>query len=405
MSKYAHTPVPRIIIYAILGVDDGGIDVVYVDKTTSSDLQKILRNHRNGKHYITAGDFQDGGCSPNPAIHILEVLRDVSPAEAFRHVLAWVRYLGENGYILLVHPKLEEKAYSMSPYTEIILQEIRKRSLKEIFDNPPAIDSEQRVYTEANSGGLSKVKLTQLNVRLDQAEKKAFDEFCAERNLTQREGFVNLLANANLEASGVLISEQREMIRNRENRIRDLEEFIARGSRGANADQRLKKVLSFQQQAVKEYLYKILPANRKEREMKILSWERHIGSFSNYRNYRYPETDGYAILKLEAMCYGHGRYSAIFIWGETADEAVPRKLRLRYYPKDDFLGIPIGRNPHSFKGALFFVAYRVVSDGAADLCAAMPMDPSMLSPIKNSLTEKQHPSLDERIRNASYLPK
>lgn len=401
MSKYTHTKVPQFFIYAIVGVDDGGTDVAYIDKTTSSDLARILCNHRKGRNYVTAEDFREGGCSPNPSIHVLEVLRDISPAGAYRHVLAWMHYFSDNGFVLLSHEKMERMADNLSPHTETILQEISKRSIPEILANPPKLDNEETDHKEDTTA--QKSELTQLNVRVSRDEKTLFSEFCTQKGLSQREGLVYLLANENSEASATLISEQREIILNQSKRIQACWQTIAKGSRGANADKRLKSMLAFQQKAINEYFSRLLPSERKEPMLKCTSWNRHHASFPNYGQYAYPKTDGVAVLKLEAICYGQGSHPAIFIWGTTLEESTPRKIRLRSYAKKEYFGISIGGNPQSYKGAPFFVGYRISNDGAADLYAAYPMDISAHSERTSEPAKRKHPSLEERIRNARHL--
>ncbi len=399
MSRFTHTKVARICIFVILGVDDGGNDIAYVDKTTSSDLSRILRNHRKGKNHTTSDDFKEGALCPNPSIHVLEVLKDVSPATAFRHVLAWAKHFENNQYIMLLHPKVEKMIDNLSPHTETILQEIMKRSIQEVLANPPALDTEEANQMDETSA--SKRGLMQLNMRVSQDEKKAFADFCASKNLTQREGLVYLMANVNSDASATLISEQREVILNQAKYIRALQKTIAMGSRGANADKKLKHLISCQQQAVKEYFRRILPGEIKEPMLKCFSWERHLAVFPNHRQYEYPQADGFAVIKLEAICYGHGRYPAVFIWGTTLEEDKPRKIRLRSYAKKEYFGIPVGGNPQSYKGAQFLVAYRVSSDGAADLYAAYPMDIFAHPDRSSEPKEKKHPSLEDQIRNAT----
>ena len=97
MAKSAYKIAGQFTIYAIRVTDDLGDEVVFVGRTRSNDLKRVLRYHREGRKRITVDDFSKETTSEKPTIHVLTILNNTSASCAYRYNLAWYRLfqLGE----------------------------------------------------------------------------------------------------------------------------------------------------------------------------------------------------------------------------------------------------------------------------------------------------------------------
>lgn len=398
MAKSPYNIIGTYTIYAIHAVDDLGNDVVFIGRTRSNDLRRVLRYHRDGRKKVTAGDFSQAATSISPTIHVLSILNDCNAALAYKHNLSWYRHFEENGYVTLASEAFDYAAYAMLPETFEIYQKI---SQIEIL---PLLEKIYMPTVQANSAVLTKVKnkektnqMTQLNLKVGREERESFIALCQKNNKTQREMFGMLIANSSESAASEIIKEQSKIIRDQLEEITRLRDV----PRGAKADIRLKQTLSLTKTVISRYLELMYQSRNVDApSMKCMTWNSFVNEFPNRTIYDYPAEDGFFIMKLEAICYGKGRYSAVFLWGEDIEAGCYRKLR--YYPKREYCGLSLPQNLYLHQGMLLLVGYRMAPDNAADLYITLPLIGNSLQ-LWSQATEysgNEKRSLDEIIRQS-----
>lgn len=398
MSKSAYEITGQFTIYAIQVTDDLGDKVVFVGRTRSKDLNRVLRYHRDGKKKLTADDFSKESTATNPTIHVLTTLNNCNASWAYRYNLAWYRHIEESGYITLASELFDYTAYHMLQETYDIYQEISKIDVKQLLEipyiSPSKIKNERALdskYYETDD------KLMQLNLKVKQSDREVFSSLCQSNNMTQRELFAFMLANSSETAAVKIIKEQSNTIQKQLEEISKLKEL----PRGTKADVRLKQALSFTKAAISQYIELLMKdVKNDEPLLKCSTWNSFSNEFPNRMMYDYPIEDGYLIMKLEALCYGKGRYSAVFLWGEDLDTGCLKKLR--YYPKREYCGISLPNNPCIYKGMILLVGYRVSPDNAADLYIALPLITSSAKLWTQAIecVNEKKPSLDEIMRRS-----
>lgn len=400
MKSSSYKTIDRYIIYAITSKDEGGDDVAYIGKTCSSNLKRIWRYHRDGHSKLTADDFGKNACHTCPTFHILEVVESCTIALAYRHQIAWYRHADESGYITLSGEALDKAAYDMYPETQAIYDQISQKPFAAYLAQshsspvPPAVQSPEIPIPIKETQ-----KTVQLNIRISEEEHAHFCEICNDNSLTQREAFAALLSNASETSAEQLIKQQRLTIEEHLRTIDALRREIKKTPRGANADIRLKTALSFCKEAINQYIKLILQeTNDLPKAVKCKGWAQFVRSFPNARAYSYPTEDGFSVIRLDDLCYGHGKYSAIFIWG--TDTETGNKIKVRYYPKHDYIGIPFPHSPLVCEGITLLIGYRPAPDSATDLYFAIPLVSQSLKfwSKTTGFAEEKKLSLDELIR-------
>ena len=97
------------------------------------------------------------------------------------------------------------------------------------------------------------------------------------------------------------------------------------------------------------------------------------GYYADYPNrelFRYPDASGFYIVRPVAILYGKGRYPARFVMAVGDDSAM---LRFRWYPKSQFVGVPITDPRFSLRSAVWLIGCDRANDGAMDIVAAFPL--------------------------------
>lgn len=397
MSKSAHGPPQSHTIYVIIVTDDVGNRVAYIGQTVSKDLRRVLRRHTAGENKLTAEDFLRGTYEQPPTIHELQTVYG-NAAYAYRYVVSWLRRLDDAGFVTLAYPGTEYASYHMLPETEAIYQQVLAIPLAPLLSTQYSPPLKEPIELPATHN--TPTQLVQLNIRVDRSEFDAFSVLCEENNLTRREGIVMLLSEHKPAASDHLITEQKETIIEQLEAIRSLNENAARLSRGANADVNLKNALEFCRIGIARYIELSMDASdARKTKLHCLSWNQFDALDFERQNYSFPEADGYTVMRLEVMCYGHGRRPAIFLWGVDVEKK--RFIKLRFYPKTNYIGLPIPHSPYLQKGNLMLVGHKASSDGAADLHMAIPF-PRNAALWQEAFESTGHKvSLDNLIRNAS----
>lgn len=393
MSNSAYEKPGTYTIYVIHATDDAGCGVVYVGRTRSRDLRRVLRYHREGRKRITAEDFSKE-LSVTPQIHVLSIIENCTASCAYRHNLAWYRHFDENGYDTLASEEFDFAAYTMQPETWQIYQEIKNTEIHPLLEQPyippKKKNDEIRIDDEHDE------KMVQLNLKVKESVHKAFSSFCRSNNMVQREAFSVLLSNSSDGVAAKIIQEQSRTIRDQLAEIKKLKEL----PRGAKADIRLKQALVFTKMVISRYLELMFPESTVAAPLKCVTWDSFVKMYPDRTTYDYPSEDGFFIMELEALCYGKGRYSAVFIWGKDIESGCYRKLR--YYPKREYVGLSLPKSPYLHRGVFLLVGYRIAPDNAADLYAALPVidNSSHLWSQAVEALEKERRSLDEIIQHS-----
>ena len=397
MSQSPYRIIGTYTIYAIHAVDELGDDIVYVGRTRSKDLRRVLRYHTDGRKRITAGDFSGNVTTSKPTIHVLEIIENCSAALAYRHNLAWHRHLDENGYVTIASEKIDDAAYTMLPETVDIYRHISEIEIVPLLEQQYIPSVIQRSDSELeHESDKHKKRMLQLNLKIDEKEHEAFLELCRNNNMTQREVFCMLLANFTDSGSVQIIKDQSDTIKKQLEKIEKLRTL----PRGMKADIRLKEALSFVKNAINRYIdLMCCDLSVEEPLLKCITWDSFIKLFPNRSMYAYPAKDGFIIMQMEAICYGKGRYSAVFLWGEDLETG--QKKKVRYYPKKEYIGISLPKNQYLYQGMVLLVGCRISSDGAADLYTALPVtsNSGQLWSKTMEMPEKGKRSLDEIINS------
>ena len=118
----------------------------------------------------------------------------------------------------------------------------------------------------------------------------------------------------------------------------------------------------------------------------------------NWDRYHYPEDyAGFSVITLDAVAYGKGRSSALFVLGKGLDNG--EWMKFRYYPKRDYVGYHLPSSQYAWEGARWLILYTTLKDGAIEIAGALPLPESAVMPLVGKSQEK--PSLDAVIAAAN----
>lgn len=112
-------------------------------------------------------------------------------------------------------------------------------------------------------------------------------------------------------------------------------------------------------------------------------------------DYPYPKGSGSCKMTLEMLVMGKGLYSPLFVLGHTPEG---EKIKLRWYPKPERVGIYPRSNRYAYEGAEWLVGYIEAQDGAADLLAVVPLDKFKIDATQ---VDAEKSSLDMVIEKAA----
>ena len=385
-----HSEVRHHLIYAILWKDDGE-EFAFVGKTISTDTKAVLRRHLRGEVAITATALKREDWDDNrPRIVTLQDLM-CTGAQAYKYILCYHRLYEDLGFQTYHFNGTDNQAYDMHPQTWSLYEKLQKTTTRELLRNgiateKPIAKSESAPKREPTS---------QLNIRVSIQMLGIFQRFCEKLGITQKEGFLHLLHCADWDAlsKDPLFLEQKKIIERQRMQIAELESKLRSESRGQWADRRLKQSLSDIKQFVALYI-KLLFDPPAEPPLKI----RPPKEANKFDAYHYPESAGEALVELHALYYSHGRYPAVFVCGK--DLATETKIKLRYYPKETYLGCS-PRSVFSVEKANWLVHYQHAKDGAMDLTVALPLPPYIEASItKPSRSSDDQKSLEDLIQEA-----
>jgi len=264
---------------------------------------------------------------------------------------------------------------------------------------------------------MNRLKMTQLNIRVDVETAEIFRAFCRETGVTQNECMKWLLELAGKNRIDAPEPWAEELLARKETekKLREEIEGLRRERAEAVRKERKKKqkLLDIYCQGSRVIakrrcllgLPSIVPYGRKQWDSKA------------YREYKWPTESGVAVVRIRVLVYGRGKHGRgpLFVLAERQGE----KLKFRRYIKKEYIGIsPIT----AVYNEEWVLGYIVSDDGAADLIFGMPLSAAVQqecqderfkdifgegeellnSPVEEERTKKQRKlSLDEIIKDAS----
>jgi len=122
--------VKDLAIYVILSPFDSKF---YVGRGLKTSLRGRYKDHFNLRNAQTRDVFEVAkGQQQRPGMYLLESLQ-TAEAEAYRHIIAWVKYFSEHGYECLNHRKTVEYTLDLQDETAAIYERIKEISVTELL--------------------------------------------------------------------------------------------------------------------------------------------------------------------------------------------------------------------------------------------------------------------------------
>ena len=388
MKKEFYKEIKHHYIYAIMDLIE---ECVFVGKTCAKDPRSKYRAHLRGEIQMTKDDFEQGETEGVLSFRVLESL-DCTEAEAYKHLLAWGHFFEENGCALIMAPKSAAACDDFLPETEEIYKKVCALvTLEEVW--------RRRVPIEKEVEQIQEYPLKQMNIRLREDVMSWFRDFCQEEHLTQSEGLHQLL----LARQEQLKSRQEDMfVRELRRKNREIQKLKAENNR-------LKQLKTDKGDAARKQrdcwiemirqMLAILFADKKGGdvlrepipEYRYFKAKRSLA----LRDYLYPKSSGSCIIILEMFVRGDGKHAPLFIFGHTPEG---EKMKLRWYPKPEQVGIYPRSDRYAYEGAEWLVGYIEAKDGAMDLLAVVPLDKFKIDATQ---VDAEKSSLDMVIEKAA----
>lgn len=371
---------------------DGDDPLVFVGKTTQTDLQAVLRYHRKHNYYARPV-FEEG---TDICIHALDTVTG-SASEAYRYVLAYMRFLFEYDLDVISHHKPFEACLDLSNETQKIFSRISTQSVDDILGTSNSTTKS----TPSNKKPLVKKDplTSRLSIRISKREYEEYCSFCQAQQVSQRDGLLMLLAQNN-SAELILsqrLQEQAQTISQQRQRIQHLNSILENGSRGANADKNIVNSLLICQRGIYQYIRHLFNDKTFPPPLPCLSWNNYKLQYKDWAVFESPENETPFYFQLQRLCYSTGPNSCIFLFG--VNPCTGQKLRLRYYDKRVYIGPHPTRSPYFFEGALFLMVCKRDSHGAADVLIGLPI-PEIPLPAEQLSKHNTFESLNNILSNA-----
>lgn len=377
----------QYIIYAIIADVPDGDPMVYVDKSLRRNLKDILRYHKRCNRYVQQL-FEDG---ENVRIfYVCDV--DGTRSKAYRYVLAILRYFFELDFDVVTYYKLYEAALDLSKetqkiystFSEIPLEALLQTDVPHIQSNLPKM--RRRMMENQDS---------RLSVRLTYKEKAAFQEYCDETRLSQRDAIVSLLGQGNVVDHR--IEEQAAVIERQRVQIQQLMQRVRCGSRGANADKKLLDAFSYAQQGIHAYVNCLFGEAPPTGPLHCVTWSRFSSECPDRNTYEYPQEETFFIFEVEHLCYGKGIHPAVFLYGRNC--MTGHKIKIRHYSKREYVGSAPNHCSFFSAGARLLVGCRRILDAdVADLYFALPLPEEVENALQGQ--DDENVRLDDVLLNA-----
>lgn len=379
LSKKVHTGSKKWCIYAIVSRSE---QVVFVAKSCAKNPKLRYYEHLRGENSWTADDFGPEGTANDAEFIVLESIEGTI-SMAYRHIIAWCRYFEEKRFALLTSPKKSDQCDYLKPETQKIYDQVcAPFPLSEVLDREVIYEQTQETTEEGvPAKPKGKSQMTQLNVRVHESVAASFRHLCEQTAMSQNDFLAMLLAPENrarleeVNAPWRQLQDQREL---NQQLKKENEALRKKDTQNRGRERRYRiTIAAFLQEIVRMSeqmnanviadLYLSPPKYFKEAK------RRHI-----LDGYNYPNKDGVETIVLEYFVKGNSVYlpdkakflpTALFVLGRTKEGT---KVKLRYYPRDDYAGIALNDKLYAYPGSEWFVGFMVASDGATDVIAAFP---------------------------------
>lgn len=400
-------PIKHHRIYAIIRGD-----LAYIGKTTGRQLTAAYRNHINGRcahTRSTIGDPTQG----LPRLYLLEEIDACTPI-AYRHIVAWVHIFVSAGYNVVNQSGTLEYAKKLHPETATLAAQFSTEPLdvilKRTFLPRPSIadrmenrEPEKQENIPQRTGHVT----TQLSIRLEQEEKRAFAAYAERMKLTQRDAFMHLLrkhsndlTNRNEDKFMLKTQRQREKVigklREDNDKLRkqiEIMKITTPESTAPKMTQRYRDV----QAGIRDYFARQGLEGRLASPLPRYGYKRFMRNLSAGVCYDYIRNEELFVFRPKAILYGDAK-PAVHFWIGRSESGGQCKIRI--YTKADFVGVSPLSDKYAKQGVTWLVKTRTATDGAEDLIFALPF----LSPIDKALPFQQEifvkPSLTDQIAKA-----
>lgn len=352
---------------------------LYIGKTRGRRISAVYSRHRCGEHAATCKHFAKP--APSPDLHIL-VRQEMKYCEAYKYVLAYIQAFCEAGYEILNHPRSIERSNDLKEDTQMIYNEIKTKNVSELLQSTrvsKVTDADIQLKEEDAANKKEKSDY-QLTIRLTKRERDHFRQLSEDLHLNQHQTLLYLFDKCEktdpvfLDFTGdsylrVLFDCQKEEIeRLKKEKQLLLEKFIT------SRDDKSKQ-LAVERKAFADVKAGIASYFALMKNATPIPLEIEYGLYRNTEDvdkFEYPENAGVYLFRPQMVLRGKGRYSALFIMG--FDEKNNRYLKFRYYPKSNYVGIPIPDSTFSVRGAKWLVGCRAAKDCAMDLYCSFPVN-------------------------------
>lgn len=399
MGSRFHTDSRSYYIYLLL---DRVEQVFFVGKCRSKDPRARFRAHLRGELALTRDDFgPEGDSHDSVEFHILEDLV-CTGADAYKHIVAWCCFFEEQGFILLNGHGTFWHCDSLHPKTNAIYQEVclpytLDQVLNRRFDVPR--------HTEPSNFA---PQMTQLNLRAEQSVADSFRQFCTTHNWTQNEALNQLLLLTKHTGYQCALDAAQQRAERQECTIQALQTELADLRKQLSDIKQAHQTACAARTNMEKGFFDLLlkyghpPAEENHQTFRSYASElRCAQSASSFTRYHYPQESGSAVIRLDSVYYGKGRSAPLLIQGETDNGVF---LKLRWFPREGYLGITPRSKRFPNIGSYLIVGYRKLDSGAAELMAALPLD--VIAPPSNPATHQDtspplHPVCVEPLKHES----
>lgn len=351
-----HTEIRCFRIYALVLERD-----IFVGKTTSLRISAVYSRHRCGDVAATRGILDQPEA---PSLHLLEELT-CTGSEAYRHLLAWLHWFEAAGYCSLNHSRTAVASEELYPPTEEILGQISQLPVDELLTRTRLSKPSDGNRKPPRKFSLlpEPKKQVQMNLRMEEKDKKRFDQFCKKNGLKSREALGLLLDQLNQDHAHLdrLLSNQKAL--HQENEALKNRLAMQQGQALSPKERQLEAYLHFLKPIVAEYIRVIFP-QKENHSLPTFPYKWFQKQTST--RYEYPQ-EGYLLLTAEALLWGRNR--ARFLVGQSEDG---KFRKIRYYSKESFVGVLPWDYPARTR---WLIGCRQASDSAMEIVAAFPLPP------------------------------
>lgn len=379
MADKFHVEIEHWYIYAVVSRED---KLAYVAKSCAKNPVARYYEHTRGEIKWTKYDFGPNGYSRDPEFVILEALDCTSP-EAYRHIIAWCHFFEEQKFCLLNNPTKAWQCDFLKSETKKIYDAVcAPVSISEVLDREVIYE---RVEAERVTPDKPKNKnqMTQLNIRVQRSVAESFRDFCEQVHLSQNNALALLLAPENqarlesINAPWKELQYQKEL--NEQLKIEN-EQLRKKRNELQLREKDYRKVIA---EMVNQVVGEIAKNSCKDFVKQPVLSAMHFKDAKrqlDFDSYQYPDRCGIEEITLVALVNGIQKMqlnrelllpTALFVLAETN---AGDKVKLRWYPKDHFVGITPRNEMYAYFGARWLIGFVVAPDGATDLIANVPLE-------------------------------